>query len=585
MARLSTIGFEQNSTTNGHEFNLNTQGAATIVTSPVRSGTYAGRVSAMTSGAQSSFGYQFSTSDANVAFVRFYIYVVTRPSAANSIMRLNRTTGAVIVAVGLNSTGTLQLWDEDAAIGAVSPVLALNTWYRVEVQIDRSAASGSHIVRGRLDGVEWAGSATRALGAGVANLRFGGNLNLEAQTQGEWLLDDIAINDNTGAAQTSYPGDGKIIRLKPNAQGDQNGWLKQGVTPGDATSYQSVDEVTPDDATTFLGASVVTTLDSHNMEPSGLSASDTVNVVHVDGRHRNNVADATAAITYRLKKTSGGTITSSAAVVPNSTTWTTNGALPRRSVIVAYTDPDGAAWTSTTLDSMQVGYVLSTGGVNRIDVTAVSATVDYSPAEAKSGTAATSATTAATSTGGKQHTATSSTSATTAATGTETTARTGTTPTLTATSDSTASGVAARTGSTATSSTTAVTNTSARGTSADAVINHTVTVTATGVKAEDETEPSPPPVSGGGSVHRRTLRLPRWGMTRPASPPRLDERTGTARLTHTTATSAAGGRNVEGATELAAASSVSAAGVAGRGGKAYVRDRPSDSDEELLLIF
>ena len=69
--------------------------------------------------------------------------------------------------------------------------------------------------------------------------------------------------------------------------------------------------------------------------------------------------------------------------MPNSTTWKTNATTTTLGYpITAYTDPDGAAWTNTTLDSMQIGYKLTTApgtAGRRIDVTTIWAYVDYTP--------------------------------------------------------------------------------------------------------------------------------------------------------------------------------------------------------------
>jgi hypothetical protein len=107
-----------------------------------------------------------------------------------------------------------------------------------------------------------------------------------------------------------------------------------------------------------------------------------VNVVEVWGRFRNDTADASQNFRFEIEKTGSGTKTLSATIVPNSTTWKTNAiATPWTAPIVTYQDPDSAAWTLTTLDSMQIGYKLTQDGTGtrQIQVSSVSAIVDYTP--------------------------------------------------------------------------------------------------------------------------------------------------------------------------------------------------------------
>jgi hypothetical protein len=241
----------------------------------------------------------------------------------------------------------------------------------------------------RLDGVVFATTTTAATIDGTNAFVWG---NTDGDSTLNIYFDDIAVNDTSGSAQTSYPNDGKVLYLRPNAAGDINTFATQtGGTAGAANNFTRVDEVTPNDATDFNGSSTLNEEDLFNFGNSGIGASDTVNVVEVHGRFRNSTADATAKVTFEIEKTSGGTKTSSAAITPNSTTWRTNVAgttEPKTAAIVTYTDPDGAAWTQSTLDSLQAGYKLTTGpgtAGRRIDVTAVWVVIDYTPGAAPAG--------------------------------------------------------------------------------------------------------------------------------------------------------------------------------------------------------
>jgi len=373
-----------NTVTTGIEFTA-TSGSPTISSTTVRSGTYAGRISSLASATQMRFRLQYVSSAGNGPyFARLYLRVHTAPSAANRIITMRDTgNGADRCWITLDNSSTLALFNGGGSqIGSSSSALTADTWYMVELRIDRSPAGGSQIIEARLNGTVFATSSAQTISTNAGDtLNFGGNLNGEAQTTGDWFFDDIAVNDSTGSFQKTYPGSGKIIALRPNAAGDANSFVTQtGGTAGSSNNYTRVNEVTPDDATTFNGSSTLNQEDLFNVTDSGLTVSDMVNCVFILMRFRNNTADATTAIKAEIEKTASGTIQQSSALIPNSTLWkttSTGSTFPIGSLLVAYQDPDGANWTKSTLDTMQIGYKLTAVGTNRIDVTNIAAMVDY----------------------------------------------------------------------------------------------------------------------------------------------------------------------------------------------------------------
>lgn len=379
--RLFTGGFELNNKNTNVEWSAASAGVS-VVSSPVRSGGFAGRASSLGSGTIQRFLKQFSLSNGNGPyFARIYFRVATLPTAENRVMAFESSSGVQMVYITLDSGGLLRLYDEDGSIGSASSALSLNTWYRIEFKIDASGAGSTDTAEARIDGVVFATSSTRNFSSGVRGLIFGANLNSEAQTTGDWFFDDVAINANIGTVQNNYPGPGKVIHLLPNAAGDSNTFSTQtGGTAGSANNYTRVDEVAPNDATDFNGSNTLNEEDMFNMTASGIASTDVVNVVHVGIRFRNPTADAVTAFKVQLEKTSGGTIIQSASTVLNSTAWNSQTpGEPHAYLITAHVDPDAAPWTLSTLDSMQTGYKLTTAGTNRIEVTKIWAIVDYNP--------------------------------------------------------------------------------------------------------------------------------------------------------------------------------------------------------------
>lgn len=383
MARIFTSGFELNSLTAAMEWDAAV--GATISSATVRSGTYAGRISSLVSGTNQRFRYQFKSVGSNGPFYfRFYLRVATRPSAENRIFALSSsaTTGTSVDAyVTLDNTGALRLYDDDGVIGSASSALSNDTWYRIEIRFDRSGGAGATLIDARIDGTQFAASTTSTVTSSIFHMYLGGNLNSEAQTTGDWFFDDVAINDNTGSFQTSYPGSGKIIHLRPSAAGDANTFATQtGGTAGSGNNFTRVNETTPDDATTLNGSNTLNEEDLFNCGDSGINSYDGPVVVHIGARFRNNTADATTAIKLEVEKTTSGTISQSSAIIPNSTTWRTNTTTaPMAYPIILYQDPDSSLWTQSTLDSMQIGYKITAGGTNRVEVSNVWACIEYAP--------------------------------------------------------------------------------------------------------------------------------------------------------------------------------------------------------------
>jgi len=397
VARLFTSGFEIADNTGGHEWtNAGVSSAARSTTSP-RTGLACGLVSGLVSATQAGWGCSFiTTADGGPYFLRFYLAVDTTPSADNCVAAL--VTGANVTSTSANdaqirltSSRTLRLFAANSAVGSASAALTAATYHLVELEVDNTPGAGSKIVRAYLDGSQFAGATTSSdVGGNISGLAVGGNLLAEAQTTGAWRFDDVAVNDSSGSAQTGLAGAGGVIILRPDAAGDSNAWNNTANGAGDANNYTLVDETSPDDATTMVQSATLNNTDLYNMGASGIGAGDTVNAVSVYLRRRNNVADASTAVAVVVRKTTGGTDGVGTAVVPNTTTWRTGNTTSSTVLTpshVLYLDPDAGAWTQATLDTMQAGCRITTGGTNRVQVSALWVYVDYTMSSSVDATA------------------------------------------------------------------------------------------------------------------------------------------------------------------------------------------------------
>lgn len=387
MARLWSSGFELNSTTAAMEWDTVT---GTIQATTVRTGGFAGAVTSATSGTFKGFIYRYAAADANGPnWLRFYLNITANPNADTTIAGIQRNAGFENLTLKLTTTGTLKLFTQDGAtqIGSASSALNTAQWYRIEMKMDNSPATGAKVGELQIDGSVIATSSTLTStnmtgGANVINL--GVNLEGEACTTVNINFDDVAMNDSTGSFQNSYPGAGQIVHLKPNAAGDNNSFtVAVGGTAGAANNFTRVNEIPPDDATSYNGAVLSGNIDDFNIDdtPGAIGSNDTINVVAVGVRYRAVVAAAEAAFKTRIKKTAAGTVSSSAAITPNATTWKTNAnAVPTNYGLTLYQDPDSINWIKATLDTAQIGYTISTTNTNAANISNIWLLVDSTPA-------------------------------------------------------------------------------------------------------------------------------------------------------------------------------------------------------------
>lgn len=376
-ARLYTSGFELATTADGVEWSIN-QTPLAISTSTVRSGTYSARINAGNGFVRQ---HVFTANQNTIGYISAAVYIASAVNQNTQLLRWSTTGNVSVGNITLRTDNTLVLLASNGTqIGSVSSALSTNTWYCVQLKNDASAATG--VLTASIDGTTFAtgnnsnrGSFARVLVGTITG----------TQTTSDLYFDDIKINDNSGSSQTGFPGCGKVVITRPNGDGESTGWVIGGSSPA-ATRYGSVNETTPDDGVTLVATSTNNTSTLYTVSSLGLQSYDTIDVVQVGGRFNDaTAADATSAFKFLIEKTNGGTKASSTAILPNSTTWRTNApAAPDTYPLTAYTDPDGAAWTNSTLDTMRIGAITTAIGTRAIQLSTIWAYVDYTPGTAPS---------------------------------------------------------------------------------------------------------------------------------------------------------------------------------------------------------
>lgn len=383
MARLWSAGFELQSATAGVEFDTAVGTAPTISTSTVRSGAASLRCNP--TAATSYIQHRFRVDSTVRVFYRVSIRFATLPNADCVIMAHGDGSSFFPTIRFEVATGTLRVFDgADVAIGSSSAALSTGVWYRLEMDYADGNGSGD-TTSAYLDGAAFA---TAVQGGDM----FGGGVfevGIVTAASADMFIDDIAINDTSGSAQTGLPGAGQIVHLWPDAAGDANGFATAvGGTAGASNNFTRVDEFPPDDATSYNNSTATgtTTIDDFNVTSSasaGIGASDTISVVQV-GQRAGSSAVTAASIVTRIKGQASGTTTESASIPVNTTAFNTHAtAVPKTYRLTTYLNPQtGTAWTSTSLDSMQIGYRGNVSQTTQRRITTLWALVEYVSAAA-----------------------------------------------------------------------------------------------------------------------------------------------------------------------------------------------------------
>lgn len=380
--RLDTIGVEMNNTTADVEFSLNgifSAAADGATTTNPHSGTYALKFNEQ-GGAQFSWmAYKYrSAASAASTTVRAYIYLQTVYAATQEILTLANESPGALYSLKLNASNQLCMFDSvPTQIGSCTAITT-GTYHYVEL-----ATNGAGTEIGRLDGVTFAQSAG-VTGGAISRVYFG--CAFANSCKSDTWYDDMAIDDGTGSNQNFFPGAGNELLFFPNGDGDAHTWHQgTGKFPiGTANNFNFVDQfpIATGQTGRWLVASTTADNDFYAVIASStVPAGSTINTVQVISRHARGAATP-GAFKVQIKKTTGGTIAQGTAVTPVAATSTNAAAAPFNPGLTEDLDPDGSAWTATTIASMQIGAADTTAGAGAIHLSGIYAYVDFVPGAA-----------------------------------------------------------------------------------------------------------------------------------------------------------------------------------------------------------
>ena len=245
-------------------------------------------------------------------------------------LRLNTITGLV---QAYTSTGTL--------VATGTHPISANNWYLIEVHV-KIGDSPDGIIQVKIDGVldiDFSGDTKPGTDADVNGFGW-----VPGPSHIMWI-DDLALNDVAGGVDDSWCGDGRIIRLSANGNGDASDF--DGSDGNQVDNYLLVDEIISDGDTTYVQSSTLDERDLYNLSASGLVATQD-EILRVYGEVRARDTGSAGNLIAMVVKT-GGTEYASADVALPSAYGRVVGAAWKLNPNTA------AAWTPTELDALQSG--------------------------------------------------------------------------------------------------------------------------------------------------------------------------------------------------------------------------------------
>lgn len=295
MARLWTSGFESKhwfSEGLNATYTTSNNGVATYDTGTLRTaGTRASLK--LDSGATPGTAYAtyaYATTNTRYYYFRFHIKLSSTAGESNvPIFRASIAGPTAQIEVRINASNQLQLYNVNSAANIGSPSAALNNtdWYRVEIGIENSGVASTSYAELKLNGTSVASTTTANISTTVLSLFYFGWITAPAANHQIWF-DDCGINDNQGAGQTGWLGDGEVWLLLPTSDNTRGtNWYDD--NGGTSNLYDALNNLPPVGVAHNV-ATMPATAQIYNVVAGGTTADSTYNMqtytaVGIDAGH------------------------------------------------------------------------------------------------------------------------------------------------------------------------------------------------------------------------------------------------------------------------------------------------------------
>jgi hypothetical protein len=229
-------------------------------------------------------------------------------------------------------------------LGTGTHVLAVDTWYYVEIKVTVHNSTGSFEVRvgEELDSSGSGIDTQNSANASINQLWFGQTAGAQG-TSMAW--DDYYVCDDTGAVNNNFLGDLKIECLFPSADGNSSQF--DGSDGNSSANYQLVDEVTPNDDTDYVQSADVGDEDTYTYGDLATTTGSVFAVQPIPYARKTDAGSRQIVSTARLSAVETDSLAKSLA--------DTYLYLPD----VRETKPGGGSWTITDVNNSEFGVKVS----------------------------------------------------------------------------------------------------------------------------------------------------------------------------------------------------------------------------------
>lgn len=291
---------------------------------------YAYKTFATSSEIYTRFSIKLATTETTTFFI-----IPFRDASGNVIGGIVRTTGSAISHPlrAYKSTGT--------DLGALTTLDG--GWHTFEVHLQNT--SGAYAMDVKIDGSTYLTYAdTSPVGAAnIAQIRF--NQEGTSLSAMDIKFDDIAINDTTGGVDDDWIGEGTVVALIPNGNGDLSELT--GSDADQTDNYLLVDEIPSNSDTDYVRADINDITDLYDVSSPSLASGESYARVWIVAYARK---EGVSGLNYQTTMKNGSTVTNNA-TAPAQTTSYAFAASEERIV-----NPDtSVAWTETDIQDIQIG--------------------------------------------------------------------------------------------------------------------------------------------------------------------------------------------------------------------------------------
>lgn len=291
---------------------LGSSPAPTRDTGVAKTGTASWKCDSGAGNAASYLESAITSADGRTTYLKadFYLPSVTAPSANVYVMHLTDGGGGRL-GWQFKTDGTLSPVFGGTNIGTpFTPVV--NTWYRLEMGVTL-ATGANETVEMRVDGVTAYSGTQNAFTATSLTATFGwGASGLSAPGANRVIyVDNIVINDSTGANQNTWAGDTRIVLLKPISD-NARATLWTGGAGGTTNLWDAVDNTPPVGTATETNTTQIEhaggaagTTDAYDANlttyaSAGLQYGDTVNCALLFAAHGEDSGTGTKLLNFEV---------------------------------------------------------------------------------------------------------------------------------------------------------------------------------------------------------------------------------------------------------------------------------------------